>query len=185
MDKMDALHELIAVPVDVQTLPSRGRRVTFSADETVRAALARELMLEGVVIYEGAAELRPWVRKGVEVTGCVSATIQQACSVTLKPVEQVIEEEFSLQFVPESSKLSRDGKAIDGELVLDPDGKDPPELFDGRIIDVGSIWLEFFVLGIDPHPRDPSVTLQPIVGLEEDEADADSPFSVLAKLKKH
>jgi hypothetical protein len=102
----------------------------------------------------------PWKRNGVKVSGRVRADITQACIVTLDPVEAHIDESVDALFLPEQSKLGRQGFDGGGEILLDAEGPDSPETFSGEAIDVGALAEQFFGLAIDPYPRKHGVSLE-------------------------
>ncbi|RVC59121.1 DUF177 domain-containing protein, partial [Mesorhizobium sp. M4B.F.Ca.ET.088.02.2.1] len=141
-------------------LPQKGLPVTIEADERQRAALAVEHELLSVERYRAELLVAPWKRNGVKVSGRVEADITQACIVTLDPVEAHIDEPVEALFLPEQSKLGRQGFEGGGEIVLDADGPDSPETFSGDTIDVGALAEQFFGLAIDPYPRKAGVSLE-------------------------
>ncbi len=114
----------------------------------------------------------PWKRNGVQVEGKVQADIVQECIVTLEPLPGHIAESVSSVFLPEDSKLGREGFGQGGEILIEVDGPDSPETFSGDSIDVGALAEEFFALAIDPYPRKPDAALdriapEPVTGPEE------------------
>ncbi|MDP3897093.1 MAG: DUF177 domain-containing protein [Mesorhizobium sp.] len=142
----------IAFPVSVRRLPQRGFPVLIEANERQRAQLAEAHMLLSVERFRADLLIRAWNRDGVQVTGTVTASIVQACIVTLEPIPAEIAESIDAVFVPESSPLAKPDIA-EGELFLSADGPDGPETFDGETIDAGALAEEFFALAIDPYPR--------------------------------
>jgi hypothetical protein len=100
--------------------------------------------------------------------------------VTLDPIESRISEEVSAVYLPEDSKLGREGFQGGGEILIDADGPDSPETFAGDIIDVGALAEEFFELAIDPYPRKPGSGLDHVETADQ----PDSPFARLSALKK-
>jgi uncharacterized metal-binding protein YceD (DUF177 family) len=60
---------------------------------------------------------------------------------------------------------------------------EPPEVFTGKSFDLGPVVTEHFALAIDPYPRAPGAELptDPDAGAANQ---SESPFAVLAKLKK-
>ena len=88
----------------------------------------------------------------------------QSCVVTLEPVPAHIDEEIAATFLPEESKLGREGFGQGGEILIDVDGPDSPETFSGDRIDVGALAEEYFGLAIDPYPRKKGVALDPTKG---------------------
>ena len=94
------------------------------------------------------------------MTGRVRASLVQDCVVTLDPVRSEVDEEISALFLPEGSRLATPRQSPEGEILLDAEGEDGPELFSGDTIDVGQLAEEFFALGIDPYPRKPGIAVE-------------------------
>lgn len=171
----------VSFPVSVTRLPQKGMPVRIEADARQRAALAAAHGLLAVERFVAELVVRPWKGEGVRVVGTVEAAILQACVVTLEPVANRVGEEVDAIFVPEGSRLARPRQALEGEILLDPEGPDAPEPFSGDTIDAGALAEEFFGLGIDPYPRAPAATSGP-AQLATDGGEA-SPFARLAALK--
>jgi hypothetical protein len=150
----------VSFNVNVARLPQKGMPVVIEADEKQLAALAEEHGLLSVKNFRAELHVGSWKRNGVKVSGVVAADIEQACVVTLDPIEAHIEEEVSALFLPEDSKLGRLGFESGGEIVLDVEGPDSPEIFSGDTIDVGALAEEFFGLAIDPYPRKSGVSVE-------------------------
>lgn len=170
--------------VPVERLSHKGLDVTIDADERERTALAEAHGLEKVSDFRAELHLAPWKKRGVRVRGRVRAAVTQTCIVTLEPIESVIEEEVDALFVPERSRLARIDTDDAGELVLDAEGPDMPETFDGDTLDTGAIAEEFFELAIDPYPRKEGATLNLRPGTDEAGSTVSpSPFAGLAAWK--
>lgn len=148
----------ISMPVNVARLPQRGMPVVLEPDAEQRQALAQIHGLDSIVSFRADLEVTHWRRHGVRVEGRISAIVGQTCVVTLEPMENAIDEEIDAVFLPEASKLGREGFGQGGEIVLDPEGEDSPETFSGDWIDVGALAEEFFGLAIDPYPRKAEAT---------------------------
>lgn len=183
---MDDHHPIIQEPVNVRRLPKRGTTIRHSADEQERTELAQRLDLLSIARLELMAAIKPWHRGGVEITGTIDAEYSQPCAVSGTPLDQTMSEEFRLRMVQEGSRLSRPAFDTEGELTLDPEGDDPPDTLSGDVINLGSVWEEFFTLGLDPFARAEDARLD-----DADEAPSSSenqeasPFAELARLKKH
>jgi len=150
----------VSFVANVARLPQKGLPVVIEADVKQRARLAEDHGLLSVERYRAELLVAPWKRHGVKVTGTVAADIVQECVVTLDRMEAGISEEVYAVYLPEDSKLGREGFHHGGEILLDVDGPDSPETFSGETIDVGALAEEFFELAIDPYPRKPGVSLQ-------------------------
>ncbi|PSJ63911.1 YceD family protein [Pseudaminobacter soli (ex Li et al. 2025)] len=150
----------VSFDVHVSRMPQKGLPVVIEANEKQRAALAEAHGLEAVERFRAELLVTAWKRNGVKVAGQVEADIVQSCVVTLEPIESHISEEVSGLFLPDDSKLGREGFETAGEILLSADGPDSPELFSGDTIDVGALAEEFFGLGIDPYPRKAGAELQ-------------------------
>lgn len=150
----------VSLVVHVGRLPQKGLPVTIRADLAQRGALAGEHGLLSVEEYRAELLVTSWKRNGVKVAGRVEADITQACVVTLDPVTAHIDEEVEGLFLPEDSRLGRQGFDGGGEILIDADGPDGPETFSGDTIDVGALAEQFFGLAIDPYPRKSGVSLE-------------------------
>lgn len=174
----------IVRPVVVSVLPSGGFPVRIEADEAARAALAEAHGLVSVDEFVADLVVKRWRKDGVRIQGGLKARIVQDCIVTLEPVVTDIDVEVDAVFLPEGSRLSRP-LDDDGALIVDAEGPDLPETFEGGEIDVGAVAEEFFELEIDPYPRAPGAELAEIAdsGDNGGEADAENPFAKLARLR--
>ncbi|MHC5307235.1 DUF177 domain-containing protein [Bartonella sp. LJL80] len=173
----------INYPVNVKSLPVKGIRVEIDADEKERSKLAKNHGLLDVSVFFGEFQILPWKKRGIRVKGNLKADISQACIVTLEPVPQKIDENIEAVFVPDDSRLLKpETRDETGEIFLDAEGPDAPEVFHGDSIDVGMIMEEFFELAIDPYPRKSGAEVQ----LSDDEKQVEkkpSPFAILKQLK--
>jgi hypothetical protein len=143
----------VSFDVHVGRLPHKGLPVTIRANAEQRAALAEEHGLLSVEDYSAELLVTPWKRNGVKIVGSVQADVTQACVVTLEPVTAHIDEPVEGLFLPDDSRLGRQGFDDGGEIMLDADGPDGPEIFSGDTIDAGALAEQFFGLALDPYPR--------------------------------
>jgi uncharacterized metal-binding protein YceD (DUF177 family) len=174
----------VSRPVVVSVLPATGHPVRIEADDNQRAALAEAHGLVSVDEFIADLDARRWRKDGVRIQGTVKARIVQECIVTLEPVEAELDIEIDTVFVPEGSRLARP-LDDDGALIVDAEGPDTPEIFEGGEIDVGAVAEEFFELAIDPYPRKPGAELGETAdsGADEAETEAENPFAKLAGLR--
>lgn len=160
------LHELARGPLTL----------ILSPDEAQRAEIARQLRLESLPALSAKVTARSWL-DGVEVSGRFEAVVEQICGVSLDAFEQPVEGEVDIRAVPAGSPhaASADG----GELELDPDAPDAPDILAGDSLDLAAYVVEHLALELDPFPRKP--------GAEFDYQPAEvetSPFAALKKLKE-
>ena len=172
-------------PVKVGHISANPVEVTISADAGERAGLAKLWSILEVKALTATFELRRWKRDGVRLKGRVTADLVQACVVTLEPVESHIDEPVEVVFVPEGSKLARLPLASEsGEMLLDPDGPDAPEIFTGDSVDAGEVAAEHVALAIDPYPRKPDAGFAGHIESTDKDDRKPSPFAVLKDWKK-
>ena len=159
------LHELSRGPV----------RLTLEADAAARAKIAGELGLESLPSLTADVTVKAWL-DGVELTGRFRAVVEQVCSITLDPFEQPLEGQIEVRAVPSGSPhaVAEEG----GEMELDPDAPDPPDVLAGDEIDVAAYVVEHLALEVDPFPRKPGAAFEFTQSTQEE-----SPFAVLKKLK--
>ena len=152
-----------------------GVDLKLAPDETVRKAIAKQLNLVSLDRLEAEVYLRAWM-DGAEVSGVLRARVVQTCGVTSEDFETPIDARFSLHVLPANSEHAPQDEG--GELGLDPEGDDPPDVLEGETIDVSSYVIEHLALELDPFPRKPgAVFVQPPEPVEL------SPFAALKGLK--
>ncbi len=173
----------LAYPISVRSLPAKGIRVHLCANKKECIHLAQNHDLIEVKSCEGNFHIFPWKKRGVRVKGLLQARILQLCVVTLEPLENILCENIEVVFVPEDSNLMKPKISEDtGELFLDVEGLDTPEVFYDDKIDIGAIMEEFFELSINHYPRKERIKMDMVENLEEAEQKF-SPFSVLKNWK--
>lgn len=172
----------ISYEVSVQRLPSKGLSVKIDADANARSALANFHSLLEVKFLHADLLVENWKRDGVKVTGRVKAEIVQACITSLEPIDATVDEEVHALFVPEGSKLARPDVLEGGEMILDAEGEDGPDLFSGDMIDVGQVAEECFALGIDPYPR--KIGAAPVAPVADGEEERGPLYEKLKALKR-
>lgn len=160
------LHELSRGPV----------RLSLQPDAAERARIAYDLGLESLPALTAEVTLRPWL-DGVEVHGRFQARVEQICSVSLEPFEQPVEGVVEVRAAPAGSPNAP--REIGGEIHLDPDAPDPPDVLAGDAVDVAAYVVEHLALEIDPFPRKPGAEFAYAPPSSED-----SPFAALRSLRE-
>ena len=153
---MNGVPTILDLTVDVRSLPNLGQRVRHEATAEERQRVAEHCGVEAIERLAVEVLVEPWRKGGVRVVGEGDAALTQACVVTLDPVEAELRFPIEGTYVPDGSSLAA---ATLGEVVLDPEGADPPEIFDGRTIQLGSLVVELLSLIMDPYPRAPGAAL--------------------------
>ncbi len=164
--------------IPVTSLPADGRSVTLNATEEECADLARDFAL--IACNSLCASFRVSQAGGplIAVQGRVEAEVVQECCVTLKPVTDKVQAEFSEIFTLDADQAAR-------EIEIDVDDADPPEPVDGGEIDLGVLASEHLALNLDPYPRDPAAQFLDVIEDDgsDDEGGTESPFAALKALK--
>jgi uncharacterized metal-binding protein YceD (DUF177 family) len=161
------------VPVIQTDVPESGLHFDLSADEKVRAKIAKLADLAALPRLEASFDVTRHGRTGLHVLGKISATVGQICGVTLEPMQNEIEESVDLVFVP--APAERHGRR-EVEVLLE----DVPEPLVGGMVDLGALATEFLILGIDPYPRKPGIEF----AAPSTAGSSAQPFAALAALKK-
>ena len=149
---------------------------TLQADEVARARIAKTLGVASLEWLDAEMRVGPWL-DGVEISGRWSARVGLICGVTLEPFDSDLQGEIHVRALPQGSS-ALGGPDEGGEIELDPDADDPPDVLEDDRIDLGAYVVEDLSLAIDPFPRKPGVEFQ-----APDQGAEPSPFAVLAKLK--
>lgn len=165
-----------SVIVPLAEIPPGGRHVELRPDEATRQAIATAVGVVALPRLEAAFDLAPLAGDGVRVSGRVSATVEQACVLTLEPVQSEVVEPVELILV-QAGAMPPPRATLDIDVAEE---QDAPDLLHGHEVDVGAIAQEFLVLGIDPYPRKAGAEFQAPAVAEDP---ADHPFAALAALK--
>lgn len=163
-DKPVKLHELARGPV----------RLDLEPGPEQRAEIARRLKLQSLPSLRAKVTVKPWL-DGAELTGRFDAVVEQICGVSLDPFEQEVSGEIDVRVVPAGSDLA--AAAEGGDLELDLEAPDAPDVLEGDAIDVTAYVIEHLALEVDPFPRKPGATFD----YEAPEVET-SPFAALKKL---
>lgn len=167
--------------VSLKDLAGEPVRFDLRASAAQEAELRRRFGLIGLEALQAEGTIYPLQGgTGLHVDGRIRAQVTQNCVVTLEPVEQTVDEKFSLEFGATLDVLDE----ATGEMVILPDQEQPePMPADG--LDVGELVAEQLALAIDPYPRKQGVDLRAVLrqhGIDPD-AGKQSPFAALAALK--
>lgn len=167
---------------NVDKLGSLPSNVRINTDAAMRQALAQYFEILAVEECHALLAVRRWRKHGALVEGVVTARVIQECVVTLEPVPVHIHEEIRGRFLP-ASMLHSDEHGAD-EVIIDPMADDPPEPFEGGVIDLGALVLEYLALGIDPYPRAEGAAVPEKFSAEDTIPEVrHNPFQVLARLR--
>ncbi|MCK0070399.1 YceD family protein [Kordiimonas laminariae] len=118
----------------------------------------------------------------VLLEGHIDAELEQACTISLKPVAETVSENFSLLLVSPEMANSMD----EDEAYLDVDAPDYDAL-EGDIVEVGELVAQTLAISMNQYPRAEGVELNVSasanVSVNEVELEKPNPFAALGKLK--
>ncbi|MXV35457.1 MULTISPECIES: DUF177 domain-containing protein [unclassified Saccharibacter] len=163
-------------------------RVNISAPSQAREKLCHRFGLLGLEQLDGQFSLSRGEGKHIRAEGEIRAKATQACVITGEPVDEEVQERFSLRFLPQEEMPSDED--IDIEALLAEEADDVP--YDGRAVDLGEALAEQLALCLDPYPRREGSGLESFVEVTPEEGEEEviakeekpNPFSVLEKLKE-
>lgn len=149
--------------------------VRLEPDADQRKEIAKRLGLVRLEEFSSEVYLSSWM-DGAQISGRLRARVVQTCSVSADDFEDAIDARFTLHVIPADSEHAPSEEG--GELGLDPEGDDPPDVLEGDIIDVSGYVLEHLALELDPFPRKPGAVFDP-----PKETAEISPFAALKAFK--
>lgn len=140
----------IARLINVERLGREPMNFDIKATAEECEALAKSLDILGLSDVEAKGSLiRRSTNGQITASGRVRAEAVQACVVSLQPVAQAIDEEFTVFYTFDPEDLVVE----DLEKVVGLDEPDPPELIVGGRIDLLAMISEQIALALDPYPR--------------------------------
>ena len=155
-------------------------RIDLRATKSECAALAKEIKILEINDLNAFLTIRLGARPDLyDIEGEILAHVVQECSVTLAPVKETVQENFSEMLTTSAETL--------GDPEDDGDMDQPIELIEHGKIDVGAIVAQWLVLALDPFPRSDA---PPYAHIEvanqnagQNAGDTHRPFEILGKIK--
>jgi uncharacterized metal-binding protein YceD (DUF177 family) len=138
--------------VEVDRIAGTPSHFNFDAEPAERAALADRFGLISLDRFHASFSVRRLRKDLIRVKGHISASLVQACVVTLEPIPAEIAEDVELDFSEEPDDLAT-------EMDLDAEAADGPEALLGGMINLGEVASEQLGLAIDPYPRRPGAEI--------------------------
>ncbi|MEQ8373876.1 MAG: DUF177 domain-containing protein [Roseibium aggregatum] len=174
--------------VNAARVVDKDERVTVSPDEAALKAIAKTYELDGIRDLKADFLLKPYRKAGLRVVGPLTATLEQTCVVSLEPFESQLKIDVDRTFEPQSSRPRKVSDLNeDGEIEIDLETLDPPDVILDGVLDLGAVICEELALTLDPFPRKPGVEFEGGDG-DDDSVDEEpeakpSPFAALKALK--
>jgi uncharacterized metal-binding protein YceD (DUF177 family) len=156
-------------------IPAGGLNRTREATTEELQDVAKELNILGVSNLSSRYRIVSIAGGAYRLTGSLSASVDQACVVSLEPVAGKVEAAFDVEFWPDlqSEESDEDASVLSGSDV---------ELLEHGLIPVGRIVFETLSASLNPYPRREGVEFS----WEDPKSGQDStsnPFAALSKLK--
>jgi uncharacterized metal-binding protein YceD (DUF177 family) len=150
-----------------------GVRRRLEPDEAARARIAAFLDLAALERLTADLEIAP-EGEGTRIRGHFEADVIYTCGVTVETFPAKVAADFAVSVVP-ADKTSQEAV---GEVEIDLDSADPPDVVEGGVIELGGYVVEHLALELDPFPRKPGAEFEP-----PPEEREESPFAKLAAFK--
>ncbi|MBN9669848.1 YceD family protein [Roseibium aggregatum] len=175
--------------VNAGKVVDKDQKVVIEPDAAGLKAIAKAYDLNGVRALKADLTLKPYRKAGLRVVGTIEATVDQTCVVSLEPFESLVTLDVDRTFEPYSSRPRKIRDLNDdGEIEIDLETLDPPDVIEDGVLDLGAVICEELVLALDPFPRKPGSEFaggdvdDPEPDIEEDKKP--SPFAALKALKE-
>jgi uncharacterized metal-binding protein YceD (DUF177 family) len=160
--------------IEIGRLPRETAVYDIAATAVERAALMRRFDLVALDQLEATVRIERLPGGFIRLSARLKAALVQPCVVTLDPVSSRIDEAFTVLYGPPAEV---------GDVVLDG-AAEPIEPLEGEVIDIGEAVAQQLSLALDPFPRSAGA-LPSSDDLSGTGIVAESPFAVLAKLRKN
>ena len=166
-------------PFELAGVSERGAERSLSPDAAERARIAAWLGALDVPRLDATIRLTREDDDVYRYDADFTAQVVQACAVTLEPVPSLHTGRAERRYRVVARAQRRSSRSTDAPEIATGDD-DAPEVISSSLLDIAAPILEEISLLLDPYPRAPGVTFEPLKDAEED---TDNPFAVLAKLK--
>ncbi len=167
-------------------------KIEVSPAEELYPALCKRLDIHAIENFTVQFGLkRNSVNKVIQVTGKITATVNQKCVVSTEPVPEKIEDEFESWYAEPNQAVSfakaKRERMTEKEREEQPmleEYDDPETVIDGKV-DLGELAVQYLSLSLNPYPRSADASYDsnyPPMG-DEPEGVYDNPFSALKNWK--
>ncbi len=127
--------------------------VVLVADEKTAGPIAGAIGVERVISLEVKLDICGWNARGIKIAGAIIALFEQNCVATLEPMQNTVSTDFIQHFVPEKDSRQAMPEIVDGEMMLEAEGDDLPDVFTNNRIDLWAVAVEQLILVVDLFPR--------------------------------
>jgi len=162
--------------VELSSLSEAGTEVVLAPNEAERAAIAEWAEVSAVPAFSATVTVKRISSSRFSYAAEFKAEVVQPCVVTLEPVTQKIEQNFTRELHLTHTTRHRPELV---ELAPGAGEDEAPEEIESSRYNVAGPVLEEFSLAIDPYPRASGVAFEAPA-----EEKPESPFAVLARLKE-
>lgn len=169
------MNELLDWSEKITEIPAAGLDRVREATAVERKQLADALDIVGVASLAVRYRIVSISGGAYRLTGAVKACVEQACVVSLEPVESEVGGSFDVEFWPD---LTVEANEEESGILSGTD----VELLEHGIVPVGRIVFETLSASLDPYPRREGAEFT-WRETEADGAEKHNPFAALAKLK--
>lgn len=161
--------------ISIRKLPPAGEWIELPVQSGDLGILADEIGVMSCSELKAKFRVKRYRKHGVTVIGEFFARIEQECIATLDPVNSHIKGGFDRQFLPQQESDYTVPEIIDGEIVLDPEADDIPDLLEGDEINLWEVLSEEMILAINPFPRSDNAPKQTAQTPKKEEVLDDNP----------
>ena len=155
-------------PLLVGQIPALGTHFIVEATPSECSALALRMSQPEVLELRCRFHLIRESNTIIRASGVLHARIVQNCVISLEDFEAIVDEKFTVRFVPSGTEKDD----------LDPESEDEIP-YENGVLDLGEAASEQLGLALDPYPRAPDAVLPDM----EDEAEP-HPFAALDRLRR-
>ncbi len=183
--KLSQMSDELNFPISISKLPPASETLILPVNQKVLKRVAEECDVLEFNKLEAKFRFKRWRKHGLTVLCDFRAEIQQECIATLEPVSSSLNESIERQFLPERSSDYKAPEIIDGEMILDPEANDLPDILETDQINLWDILIEELLLVIDLFPRAEAIeqdTQAIVEASDKPSGQTNKPFSDLKSL---
>lgn len=136
-------------PVTVDSLPRGGKHFVLTANEDERKAVSHRLGVPSIAMLEGKVHVRATHIK-ILIKGRVDAALTRECVASLQEMEEVIGEDFEIEFLRHAP--------VPADNDAEEDWLNAPDVHAGPVIDLGEQLIQQLSLAMEPFPRLPNAS---------------------------
>ena len=134
--------------IKINRISPKGESISLLPETSEFPQINAHLPYEKLNSVRAKFKMVPWGADGMRLTGTIEASGEQICVVTNETLETEAHSEIDRTFLASSSGRKIRTDIVDGEMIIDPEAEDPPDILESDTLNLWEVIFEELNLAI-------------------------------------